>query len=378
MIYVVKTGDSLYAIAKHFSTNAATLVSINEIPDPDVLVVGQALVLPSTPSPDRPMIETNLYVEWYTDIPSQNVVDQVEKNAAQLTYMMPFAFEVTRDGSLTPMNWGKLPEVAKTHQVETVIILVNLEDGAFSDTLAHTIFTDAEVKQRVFKQTVDEANKRGTKHIHTDFEYIAKEDRENYVTFLKEFKEYANGFIFSASLAPKTSANQPGKWYEGFDYKAIGEVVDFVIIMTYEWGYSGGPPMAVSPIGPVRKVLEYAKTEIDPGKILMGQNLYGYDWILPFKQGNPFAKAVSPQQAIQIAKERNAAIEYDPIAQAPYFNYWLDGKEHEVWFEDARSIQAKFKLLKELKLRGIAYWHSGFSFPQNWYLLQEMFRVKKQ
>ena len=62
MIYIVKQGDNLYAIAKRFGTNAATLASINELPDPDVLVVGQALVLPSTPSPDRPMIETNLYV----------------------------------------------------------------------------------------------------------------------------------------------------------------------------------------------------------------------------------------------------------------------------------------------------------------------------
>ena len=88
------------------------------------------------------------------------------------------------------------------------------------------------------------------------------EDRENYVNFLKEFKEFAKGYIISVTLSPKTSADQPGKWYEAFDYKALGEVADFVVIMTYEWGYSGGPPMAVSPIGPVRKVLEYAKTEI--------------------------------------------------------------------------------------------------------------------
>ena len=52
LIYVVKIGDSLFAIAKQFGTNTATLASINEFPDPDVLVVGQALVLPSTPSPE--------------------------------------------------------------------------------------------------------------------------------------------------------------------------------------------------------------------------------------------------------------------------------------------------------------------------------------
>ncbi|MEK4520058.1 glycosyl hydrolase family 18 protein [Psychrobacillus sp. FSL W7-1457] len=378
MIYTVKLGDSLYSIARQNGTSAATIASINGLPNQDVLVVGQSLVLPSTPSPNRPMIETNLYVEWYTEAPSETVISQVENVASLLTYMMPFAFEVKRDGSLTKMDWGRLPEVAAANNVEEVVIIVNIEEGAFSDTLAHTIFTNEEVKQRVFEETVAEANRRGTNHIHTDFEYIDPDDRDEYVTFLKEFRAFAPSFIFSASLAPKTSANQPGKWYEGHDYKALGEVLDFVVIMTYEWGYSGGPPMAVSPIGPVRKVLEYAISEIPSQKVMMGQNLYGYDWTLPYKVGNPFARAISAQAAVQLAIDRNAAIEYDEVAQAPFFNYWRDGKEHEVWFEDARSIQAKFNLLKELNLLGISYWHSGFNFPQNWYLLNDMFRIKKK
>lgn len=378
MIYTVKSGDSLYSIARQNGTSAATIASINGLPNQDVLVVGQSLVLPSTPSPDRPIIETNLYVEWYTDAPSETVISQVENVASLLTYMMPFSFEIKRDGSLTEMNWGSLAEIADANNVEKVIVIVNIEEGAFSDTLAHTIFTNEEVKQRVFEETVAEANRRGTNHIHTDFEYINPDDREEYVAFLREFRAFAPSFIFSASLAPKTSANQPGKWYEGHDYKALGEVLDFVVIMTYEWGYSGGPPMAVSPIGPVRKVLEYAISDIPPQKVMMGQNLYGYDWTLPYKVGNPFARAISAQAAVQLAIDRNAAIEYDEVAQAPFFNYWRDGKEHEVWFEDARSIQAKFNLLKELNLLGISYWHSGFNFPQNWYLLNDMFRIKKK
>ncbi|MFE5278570.1 spore gernimation protein, partial [Bacillus cereus] len=101
------------------------------------------------------------------------------------------------------------------------------------------------------------------------------------------------------ALAPKTSAEQEGAWYEAHDYRAHGEIVDFVVIMTYEWGYSGGPAMAVSPIGPVRDVIEYALTEMPASKIMMGQNLYGYDWTLPFVQGS-IARAVSPQQAIEL------------------------------------------------------------------------------
>ena len=136
--------------------------------------------------------------------------------------------------------------------------------------------------------------------------------------------------------------------------------------------------MAVSPINSVRQVLEYAITEMPSNKILMGQNLYGYDWTLPFVQGT-IAKAVSPQQAIQLAVTNNAASEYDEKAQAPHFSYRdKAGKEHEVWFEDARSIAAKFELLKELKLRGMSYWKLGISFPQNWLLISEYFNVRKR
>lgn len=136
--------------------------------------------------------------------------------------------------------------------------------------------------------------------------------------------------------------------------------------------------MAVSPIGPVRDVLEYAVTDIPSNKILMGQNLYGYDWTLPFVQGST-ARAVSPQQAIQIAADNDVSIEYDETAQAPHFNYTdIEDRQHEVWFEDARSIQAKFDLLKELNLRGMSYWKLGLAFPQNWLLISDNFNVRRR
>ena len=378
MIYVVKTGDSIYSIARANGTTAARLIEVNELEDPDVLVVGQTIVIPETPDPNRPTIDSNAYVEWYTEKPSQTLKDEVKKRGSLLTYMMPFSYDVKRDGSLTPLNWDGLEQIAKDENITSAIVISNIEDGAFSDTLAQDIFASTAVQDKLIQNILAEAKAKNAKDIHVDFEYLRPEDRQNYVDFLKRLKTAATGLTLSAALAPKTSATQPGKWYEGHDYKKIGEIVDFVVIMTYEWGYSGGPPMAVSPIGPVRQVLEYALTEMPGSKILMGQNLYGYDWTLPYRPGNPQAQVVSPKRAVELARERNAAISYNTTSQAPYFKYWRDGKEHEVWFEDARSIQAKFDLLEELGLRGISYWHIAFPFPQNWVLLNEMFHVKKR
>jgi spore germination protein len=136
--------------------------------------------------------------------------------------------------------------------------------------------------------------------------------------------------------------------------------------------------MAVAPINQVRKVLDYAVSVIPPKKIMMGMPLYGYDWKLPFVQGGPFARRVSPQDAITLAARYGSNIEYDRQAQSPFFNYFDEsGTRHVVWFEDARSVQVKFLTVVEYGLRGVSYWVLGESFPQNWQVLDNMFNIVK-
>jgi spore germination protein len=136
--------------------------------------------------------------------------------------------------------------------------------------------------------------------------------------------------------------------------------------------------MPVSPLPQVRQVIEYALTEMPASKIMMGQNTYGYDWTLPFVPGST-AKAVSPQEAILLAADNNVPISYDTRSQAPHFDYTdANRRRHTVWFEDARSIQAKFNMVKELGLRGVSYWKLGIPFPQNWLLIENNFDVVKR
>ena len=112
---------------------------------------------------------------------------------------------------------------------------------------------------------------------------------------------------------------------------------------SYEWGYTYGPPMAVAPVGAVRRVVEFALTQMDAAKILLGFPNYAYDWTLPFTAGATRAQSIG--------------------------NEYLDeaGQPHEVWFEDVRSAQAKFALLPEYGLLGLGYWNfmrpftAGFS-----------------
>ena len=181
-----------------------------------------------------------------------------------------------------------------------------------------------------------------------------------------------------AALAPKTSADQPGLLYEAHDYERIGQIVDYVLIMTYEWGYMFGPPMATGPVSSIRQVLEYAVSAIDPNKVLMGIPNYAYDWPLPFIQGQTQAEALSNVEAIERAANYNVTIEFDQQAEAPFYYYTNeDGIAHVVWFDDARSMDAKFRLVDEYNLAGVGYWQIMNFFPQSWIVADTLYNILK-
>ncbi|RAV06445.1 glycoside hydrolase family 18 protein [Paenibacillus sp. YN15] len=376
--YWVRQGDSLYSIGRQWGIPYQELARVNRIPANGVLSVGTRLYIPPRP---RSRAEVNAYVEPRGSEVSAALTNASRQAAPHLTYLAPFSFRINRDGTLQPPPLGELPTIARNDGVTLMMVVTNLENDQFSDELGQVILNSEELQNTLLDNILSTAERLGFRDIHFDMEYLRPADREAYNAFLRKAaaRIHAKGYLISTALAPKTSATQQGRWYEAHDYRAHGQIVDFVVIMTYEWGYSGGPPQPVSPIGPVRRVLEYALTEIPAQKIMMGQNLYGYDWTLPYVQGGPFARAVSPQAAIELARQYGAAISYDYQAQAPHFTYRSsDGKEHVVWFEDARSIQAKFNLLKELGIRGISYWKLGLPFPQNWLLLENNFVIVKK
>lgn len=133
--------------------------------------------------------------------------------------------------------------------------------------------------------------------------------------------------------------------------------------------------MAVAPIHLVRKVVEYAVSEIAPEKIILGIPNYAYDWPLPFERGVTKAQTIGNLEAVQIAVDHGVEIQFDETAQTPYFRYWKDDTQHEVWFEDVRSLQAKFNLIKEYSLTGAGYWQLMRYFRANWLLLDSMFDI---
>lgn len=375
-IYIVKTGDTIDKIAQQYGISYEKLAADNQIPYPYALAVGQALlILQDTEAVGTYPLVANGYAYPF--------IDQIvlEETLPFLTQISVFSYGFTTEGDLVypAVEDTRILEGATNFGVAPILTLTPFdENGNFNNNYISILVNNSEVSDRLLNQLLTLMGEKGYEGIDIDFEYILSEDRVAFADFVTKTRVLMNenGYTVSVALAPKTSSDQPGLLYAGKDYKLLGEAANSVLLMTYEWGYTYGPPMAVAPLPNVRRVVEYAVTEIPVKKIDLGIPNYGYDWPLPYERGVTAARTIGNREAVEIAISYGAEIQYDETSEAPFFRYVDEnGAEHEVWFEDVRSMLAKFNLIKEFQLRGCGYWQLMKLFRANWLLLNDEFEI---
>lgn len=373
-MYTVKRNDSLQSIAEQNGTTVMRLWQDNpQLGGMDHIFPGQQLVL-SFQQPRLGTFAVNGYA--YPNI-DQHVL---RKTLPYLTYLSVFSYGFNTAGHILPQNATLLTRLARQYNVKPILVLTTLgEDGHFSGEHAEALLKNKTAQKTLLADLEQTIRSQGYAGVDIDFEYIPPDNAERYADFVEDVRERLEpqGFIVMVSLAPKTSANQPGLLYEAHDYEELGEEANAVLLMTYEWGYALSAPMAVAPIDKVEQVVRFAVSKIPPHKIFMGIPNYGYDWTLPYVKGQSRARSLSNVQAVEQAIQVGAPIRFDETAQSAHYNYWRERTEHEVWFEDARSIRAKLALASEYRLHGISIWNIMRYFPQLWLVLNNLYEIEK-
>lgn len=372
MRHVIEEGQTLYSLSQEFGVPLDDLLAANPNVNPIALYEGEVVNIPIPENAlRRPAIINGYAYPTITD-------SSLECSLPFLTFLSPFSYSVTPDGDIIAPSDDRLIERARKSSVMPLMVVTNIYDGSFSTEVLSQILANPDARERLIVSILAELERKGYYGLNLDMEYISPDDRDTYNAFLRELSDrlHNNGYILITAVAPKYRADQPGILYESHDYKVQGEAADYVIIMTYEWGYTYSAPMSVQPIEEVRKVLKYAVTEIPSGKILMGMPNYGYDWTLPYTRGTA-ASSIGFIAALDLAVKNNSEIFYDEKSQTPYFYYTQNGTRHVVWFDDAMSIDAKLRLIDEFDLAGASYWTINRCFIPNWEIVQNLFEVIK-
>ncbi len=376
-IYVVKENDTVDSIGENFGISPYTLAWSNQIEPPYRLAVGQALFIPGEESNQRQEISLGGYAyPWI----GQNILEEITPH---LTEISIFSYGFTAEGALIPPQEEgehRILERAASQSVIPALVLTPLDaEGRFNNQLVSVLVRDLSVQQRLIRELWAVVQEKGYQIVNIDFEYVFAADRMLFADFVRRLRVILNLFDVrvTVALAPKTSDDQPGILYEGMDYAALGEAANGVFLMTYEWGYTYGPPMAVAPLNGVRQVVEYALTRIPREKIILGIPNYGYDWPLPYVRGTTSARSIGYTDAIQLAIDHGVPIQFDETAQSPWFRYWQYGIQHEVWFEDVRGFKAKFDMMDEFGLPGAGFWQLMRLFRAGWLLAESRYAIRK-
>ena len=378
-LYTIQPGDTLERIAYKLGVSTAGLLCLNDFSPTEKLVTGQAIL---TPFVRKPLESLGFF--QLRDL--NGLRETVAKIGPLLTYGSLFEFPVTPAGEILvadEANTAGAVYLLESFHVLPLMTLTNLTPEKFDPDLARAVIQDETVKARLLVNLATVLERYRFGGVNIDFENVSPDDRTFFSDFIRDLKLTlgAAGYHVSVTVPPK-EADLPNDAAKGaYSYFDLGQWSDFVFIMTYDWGYLSGPPMAVAPINEVRKVLSYATTQIPSCRILQGIPLYGYDWPLPYAPGNR-ATVVNLMEVYEMARRYQTEIQFDPVAASPYFNYRdAEDREHVVWFEDARSLLIKYQTARDLDLGGFGFWYgrnAPYGIPQGWVLLDEMFAIVQE
>jgi spore germination protein YaaH len=241
------------------------------------------------------------------------------------------------------------------------------------------------------------AEDHGADGIDLDYEKFAFSDgrdswaatRPNWVAFVTELaaRLHASGKTLTVSAPYMFDGSDGDRGYWVYDYAAIGQIVDHVRVMAYD--YSTSAPGPIAPIGWVRDVVAGAKALLPDEKIILGVPVYGYDWVDSVTGVCPGGPADQPakrnrsmSRAIDDSIARGVPLRWDEAAQEQTYSYTeqLAGTDaagnattctvqRTVWFADSRAVHARAWLAEREGLGGVSLWSLGSEDALTWQAL---------
>ncbi|SFQ40204.1 glycosyl hydrolase family 18 protein [Salibacterium halotolerans] len=416
VIYTVQEGDSLWDISRKYDTRPETLTKINGITQTSLLLPGQSLIIPgqeyvieeggslwktahlhqttvpklkeennlssdvvhpgkklTIPRSPKERIHTGAFFQPGTPEENKWAMQFYRQYLSSVGF---FEYRPDQNGQLSSLHGEHAIKQAWKQGMTPYATITNLTPEGFDASLAHTLLNSTAKREAFIENMASLVDQKQYKGVIIDFENLDPRDRSAFHSFIKALSARLGdiGGQVGLALPPMQGDGEPA-YHGAYDYKALGADADFVFLMTYDWHWAGGEAGPIAPINKVERTIQYASSVMPSEKIYLGFAMYAYDWVVSSDQTK--AEAYSQRQALKTAVQKSSEIQYNYYKATPFFRYHdKNGKQHEVWFEDARSLLPKYRLVKKYDLQGLGGWKTGLRFPQAGYLLKDEFIIE--
>lgn len=310
------------------------------------------------------VLTDRLVLGYYTeDYPEDiSAFEAVQHHGELLDYVATFSFCLDGKGNLLADEPLVLAE-----DVATLALVHNFQGSWFDRDIMIELLEHNDYQENAIQNIVTKAKTLGFSGIHIDLENFGFDYQEAFTLFMQKLRKRCEVQGLSLSMAvPAKTAVTYDQWSGGFNYQALATTVDFMVLMTYDQHWFGGPPGPIASATWVEDVLNYALTQVPSEKLVLGIAGYGYDW-----DNNNQTKSLSMSKVEAMATERELEVYWHNEYLVPYLIYTLNDIEHEVWYENDVSLQYKLELVEAYHLRGIAFWRLGFANEDFWEVIRQ-------
>lgn len=424
MIHIVQSGETIQSIADRYQVSVDRLILENGMPNPNKLVVGQTIVinyplqsytiqegdtlesiaqmfqvpimqiLRNNPYlSDRDYIYTgeSIVISYDTEKLGDIVIggyvssfvnkDILRKTLPFLTVLTVFDYTINEFGELSTLDDQEIVDITKAYGVFPMILVSTIsEKGIVNREIMEALIINKELQSRFIYNVLQVIKGKGYYGLNLYLQLFCVNNKVLVEEFIINISTAIKneGLRFTITLSPNINIDQSEISYEKIDLSTISGYTDAILILSHEWGYLMGPPAPLAPYNILTQIIENITKTAPSNKIVLGVPVIGYNWKLPYIPGYTRANAITYDNAIQIALENETSIQFNKIAQDPYY-YYLSRSDNlqNVWFKDARSIDAISRLVPEYNLMGIAVWNNMFFFTQMWLLINNLFDIVK-
>lgn len=356
------------ALPQPSPTSAPTVVPLIVLPTP----------VPPTPVPTAAAIEPALvsyhpksgrYIAvWLPPNFEGGARESFEANKDIIDDISPFWYSTDASGRLYGTRNDELVRIAHENNVRIIPSIHNVTANPGSVV---PVLRNPQLRARHIQNIVDEVLARNYDGIDIDYEGLDSSLRDDFSAFMRDLGAAlrAHGKLLTVAVHAKDSD------YGGLggfqDWAEIGKHVDQLRIMTYDYHWRGSGPGPVAPAYWIEAVTEYARSVVDPRKVLLGVHFYGYDWpaggnATP-RPWRVIEEIISEQGATVNFMERNAN---GRVAES-YFTYRTSGSTRTVWLMTEVGLADKIETVQAGDLAGIAIWQLGYEKPEYWETVRE-------
>lgn len=303
-------------------------------------------------------------------------IEMLQQFHRALTYLALFHYPLDSSGEISGSPDQTLIDTVHSYGLDALLVLSNFTGKQFNPYIMRTVLTYQDVRQNLLQNLTYLLDNHQLDGVNLDLENMFPEDRNLFSAFLGSLAStlHGRGKLVTISVPALLRDEPQAHWKGAFDYGAIGQVVDRVVLMTYEEHWPASEPGPIASIPWVTGVVNYATSKISPDKLYLGLPLYGYDWALDGSLG----KSITYRLAMELLSRYGAQLEWDDVAQVPHFSYTdSQGMGHSVWFENVRSVAAKVNLARQFGLKGLAIWEMKLTFPEFWQYIVNNIQVVK-